>query len=106
MLGGGLHLACPEFGHHDSDCCHAAVDLVPSPISGHHHTSIEAGQASDSHDPANCPICQYLAQGKIVAERVEAVAVASCEQSVVFSLPQFAPSLTLRSFQSRAPPVV
>ena len=41
----------------------------------HHQLSVAAGPSGSCDDGANCPICNYLAQGRIVGERVEAVSV-------------------------------
>jgi len=57
-----------------------------------------------SRDEAGCPICNYLALGKVIAERFEGVSVTL---SVPNQAPQFSPFLPitrLRPFQPRAPP--
>ena len=55
------------------------------------------------HDPATCPICQYLAQGQVIGERVEAVSVAASVPNRSLIIPLFLPSIVLQPFQARAP---
>ena len=60
--------------------------------------------ALGNHDDDACPICQYLAQGKIVAARFEAISVpvSVANRSLRTSLATPTPELQL--FQARAPP--
>ena len=67
-------------------------------------TSVAGGHCQSCDDGTNCPICSFLAQGRIVGERFEAVSVTLSVPNRSPAIPLFAPSLHLRPFQSRAPP--
>ena len=58
------------------------------------------------HDASTCPVCQYLAQGKVLGERFQAILVAVSVASRSPVTPLHTPSTVLRPFQARAPPAV
>ncbi len=67
--------------------------------------ALTTGRSAVCDDAANCPICNYLAQGRVVGERFEGIAVTAgvaCRSPLV---PLCLPSLPLQPFQARAPPL-
>jgi hypothetical protein len=90
VLGPGLH-ALPGFGHHAIANCAIRVDDGLRVASGDDNAS-------------RCPICEYLTQGKVVAERVHIVAPNSTTPTIS-PLPAILPDLCTRHTCScRAPP--
>jgi hypothetical protein len=100
LLGSSLH---DIFGNHhagqqgESACEICEIGLQDAP-------SIAARHVTNCHDEANCPICHYLAQGRIVGERYEGIlmTVHAPNQSLAVSV--FLPGPPLQPFQARAPP--
>ena len=66
----------------------------------------ESGHREDRHDAATCPICQYLAQGQVIGERVEVASVAVSVPDHRPLIPLFTPNTVLQPFQAPAPPAV
>jgi hypothetical protein len=73
---------------------------------GHVHLVAAATNRENCHDSATCPICQYLAQGRVVGERVVVVSIAVNVPNRSPAIPLFLPSPHLQPFQARAPPAV
>lgn len=69
-----------------------------------HEPSVAAGHSEGCDEGTNCPICNYLAQGRIVGERFEGVLVMVNVPHRSPEMPLFVPSLHLLPFQARAPP--
>jgi hypothetical protein len=73
--------------------------------SGHENTCIAAANHRENcHDSATCPICQYLAQGRVVSQQVVVVSAAVGVPNRSPALPLFLPGPNLQPFQARAPP--
>jgi hypothetical protein len=90
VLGPGLH-ALPGFGHHAIANCAIRVD-----------DGLRVASGGDN--AATCPICEYLAQGQVVAERAYVVAPNLSTHSIP-ALPSIPPDLRpRRAFTCRAPP--
>ena len=90
VLGPGLH-ALPGFGHQ-------AVANRAIPVDG--GLRVTAGD----DDASACAICDYLTQGKLVAERVHVVAPHSTTPTIA-PLPCILPDLSTRHiYCGRAPP--
>jgi hypothetical protein len=90
LLGPGVH-ALPGCGHHAVATRGLCVVDGLSVVSGGDNTS-------------PCPICEYLAQGQVVAERASVVAADFSTLSIL-SLPCIPPDLRpLRTLGCRAPP--
>jgi hypothetical protein len=78
---------------------------------GHHAVATTATGADDGlrvavsgDDASTCPVCDYLAQGQVVAERAHAVA-SSLSTPSILSLPAISAGLRpWRTFGCRAPP--
>jgi hypothetical protein len=107
LLGEGLH----EFlGLHEGPVAPEGYSQGFSYASSFAYGNGRHIEATDQrercHDASTCPICQYLAQGKVLGERFEAMSVAGSvpNHSPVITL--FTPSTVLQSFQARAPPAV
>jgi hypothetical protein len=66
---------------------------------------IAARHVASCDNEANCPICNYLAQGRIVGERYEGILVTVNAPNRSPAIPFFLPSPHLQPFQARAPPV-
>jgi hypothetical protein len=94
----------------------AVVVLGPAlhalPGCGHHAIASRAARGDDGlrvtsggDNAAMCPICEYLAQGQVVAERAYVVAPILSTPSIP-ALPSIPPDLRpRRAFTCRAPPV-
>ncbi len=101
LFGSSLH---DIFGiHHagqqgESACESHEIGLLGAP-------SIAAAHVANCDNGANCPICNYLAQGKIVGERYEGILVTVHAPNRSPAIPVFLPSPHLQPFQARAPPV-
>jgi hypothetical protein len=100
LLGGHLH---DIFGIHHAGCLGSEA-CQSSEIACQHGPSVAAGHSANCHDEANCPICNYLAQGQVVGERVQAEVVTASVPSISLPVPLFAPTPLLQPFQARAPP--
>jgi hypothetical protein len=55
-------------------------------------------------DEAGCPICNYLAQGRIIGERFEGISVTLGIPNEAPEVYLFLPGASLRPFQARGPP--
>ena len=73
---------------------------------GHIRLVAAANHREGCHDPATCPICQYLAQGRVVGQRVVIVSIVASVPNRSPAIPLFLPSPDLQPFQARAPPAV
>jgi hypothetical protein len=90
------------------------ASLCSSEVSGFFHgNSFENGHIclvaaannlESCHNSATCPICQYLAQGRVVGQRVAVVSVAVSIPNRSPAVSFFLPSPHLQPFQARAPP--
>ena len=100
LLGTELHEICGI--HHalygDECGCEPATGTVQ------HGPSLAVRQPQCSHDEANCPVCNYLAQGRLLGERVEGPSVALSVPNRIPAILLVAPSPHLQPFQARAPP--
>lgn len=107
FLGESLH---DLLGFHHvpvvSDSCLLAFDPGRGSRQGNVSYIGEAPQRERCHDSATCPICQYLAQGRLVGEQVKVVSVAVSVPHPSTVIPLFVPSPLLQPFQARAPPAV
>jgi hypothetical protein len=100
LLGGELH---EIFGiHHAGQCGRRGCES--SGLAGQQAVSVTAGSAESCHDEANCPICNYLAQGRTVGERFEGLAVTANMPNQSPAIPLCLPTAHLQPFQARAPP--
>jgi hypothetical protein len=88
----GIHHACQLGG-----CEGSGLSLQYQP-------SVAAGHSESCDDGTNCPICNYLAQGKNVGERFEGISVTVNVPNRSLAIPLFLPSPHLQPFQARAPP--
>jgi hypothetical protein len=75
-----------------------------SEIALQHGPSVAARHSEGCDDGTNCPICNYLAQGRIVGERVQAISVTVSVPSISLPAPLFVSTPLLQPFQARAPP--
>jgi hypothetical protein len=75
-----------------------------SGLARQHESSVAAGHAENCDDEANCPICNYLAQGRMVGERFEGISVTVSVPNRSPAIPICLPSPHLQPFQARAPP--
>jgi hypothetical protein len=100
LLGGHLHdiLGIHHAGYLGREACQS------SEIAYHHGPSVAAGHSANCHDEANCPICNYLAQGQVVGERVQAVSVTVSVANISLPAPLCMAGPPLQPFQARAPP--
>ena len=73
---------------------------------GHIRLVAAANHRENCHDSATCPICQYLAQGRVVGQRVVVVSIAVSVPNRSPAIPIFLPGPHLQPFQARAPPAV
>jgi hypothetical protein len=110
LLGGGLH---DILGIHHAGYMGGAGSIGPASAastsfsaSGLTGPSVAAGQSQSCQDEANCPICNYLAQGRLVGERFEGVSVTVNLPHPSPEIPLFVSSPHLQPFQARAPPAV
>jgi len=87
-----------------SDVC--GVFRGDSLENGHSRFVAAANHLESCHNSATCPVCQYLAQGRVVGERVVVVSVAVSVPNRSPAIPLFLPSPHLQPFQARAPPAV
>ena len=91
LVGPGLH-ALPGCGHH------GVASRAARPV------DVGLRIASGGDNASTCPICEYLAQGQVVAERVHVVALNRSTPSIP-ALPSIPPDLRpRRTFGCRAPP--
>ncbi|MGO8746623.1 MAG: hypothetical protein ACLQNE_11600 [Thermoguttaceae bacterium] len=99
LFGSSLHdiLGIPAGQQVESACERREVSLQDAP-------PIAARHVTSCHDEANCPICNYLAQGRIVGERYEGILVTVNAPNRSPAIPFFLPSPHLQPFQARAPP--
>jgi len=67
---------------------------------------VAANHRESCHDSATCPICQYLAQGRVAVEQFQVVSVTVNVPNRSALIPLFVPGPYLRPFQARAPPAV
>jgi hypothetical protein len=100
LLGSQLH---DIFGIHHAG---QLSSCVGSGLALEHGPSLAAGHSESCDDEANCPICNYLAQGRIVGERFEAISVTVNVPNRSPAILLFLPSPHLQPFQARAPPAV
>ena len=70
-----------------------------------HRSSLAAAHSEACHDEASCPICNYLAQGRILGERFEGISVTANVPHRSTEMPLCLISPHLQPFQARAPPV-
>jgi hypothetical protein len=100
LLGGHLHeiLGIHHAGHFGGRGCEGGG------LAGQHAAAVAAGSAESCDDEANCPICNYLAQGRIVGERFEGFAVTANVPNPSPAIPLCLPTTHLQPFQARAPP--
>ena len=84
------------------------LGFAASCYSGHSNAHYISGgnHRENCHDSATCPICQFLAQGRLLGERVKVVSVAASLPNRSPVIPLFVPSPLLQPFQARAPPAV
>ena len=105
LLGEGLH---DLLGLHQGPVVSDShlLGFAPGCYSRHGNTPYigEASHRESCHDSATCPICQFLAQGRVVGQRVVVVSVAASVPNHSPAIPLFAPSTVLQPFQARAPP--
>jgi hypothetical protein len=101
LLGNELH---DLFGiHHAGEL--GLCDCHDLGTVGHQgEPSVAAGHSDGCDDGANCPICNYLAQARIVGERVQAIVLSASVPSFVLPARLSAPTPDLQPFQARAPP--
>ncbi len=90
---------------------HHGADSGPDSQIGAHPTTAAVeiqkdGRQDGACDEANCPICSYLAQARVVGERFEALAVTVNLPNPTGEIPLFLPTPDLHPFQARAPPAV
>ena len=65
-----------------------------------------AADRSSHHDPATCPICQYLSQARLTAERFEAAPVPAVVSSRIAPSPLILAKSGHQAYIARAPPAV
>ena len=98
LLGSELH---ELFGiHHAGEVRRCAG----SGLAGQSGASVAAGHAQSCDDGAICPICNYLAQGRVVGERFEGVSVAVSVPERSPAIPLFLPSPHLRAISGASAP--
>ena len=94
FFGDGLHDLL-GLHHHGS-----AVPVCASAVYGFSHGDflqnghsrlVAANHREGLHDGATCPICNYLAQGKIIGERFAAISVTASVPNRSPAIPLFAP---------------
>ncbi len=91
LLGPGLH-GLPGCGHH------AVASRAARPVDD------GLGMASGGGNASTCLICEYLAQGQVIAEKAHVVASNLSTPSIP-TLPSIPPDLRpRRTFGCRAPP--
>ncbi len=100
LLGSQLHeiLGIHHAGHLHACVCAGNGPARPDGV------SVAAGHSACCDDEANCPICNYLAQGRIVGQRFAGVSVTVSVPERSPAVPLFLPSALLQPFQARAPP--
>ena len=105
FLGEGLH---DLLGLHQGPVVSDShlLGFAPGYYSSHGNAPYVAATnyRENCHDSATCPICQYLAQGRVVGQRVVVVSVAVSVPNRSPAIPLFLPSPHLQPFQARAPP--
>ena len=67
-------------------------------------SSVAAGHSATCDDGANCPICNYLAQGRVVGERFEGLAATVNVPNRSPAVPLVLAGPHLQLFQAQAPP--
>ena len=102
FLGGELH---EIFGIHHAGQLGGCGGQC-SEITLQHGYSVAAGHSENCDDGTNCPICNYLAQGRMVGEQFEGISVTASMPDRSPPIPLFLPSPLLQPFQARAPPTV
>jgi hypothetical protein len=113
FVGEGLHeLACADHGAAGHAHRFAAPLLTRDTLSppkfrssGQQQQLVAAGR-SDHHDAATCPICQFLAQARLIAERFEAAPALAPVPSQTYPAPVVVATSALKPYGARAPPTV
>jgi hypothetical protein len=109
LLGSGLH-QFPGMGHGPEGvaCDRQSHSLMPGDDSqrGQDRWTIAGAHPECCHDGSNCPICNYLAQGKVLGESFAGVSVSASVPNRVPAAPLVWPSPDLLPAKARAPPAV
>jgi hypothetical protein len=107
LFGSGLHYI-PGMGHGGSGCGHShAGDFSRSVFAaqqwqGCHFAAVNHTEGCDND--SQCPICQYMAQGKVLGERFEPNSVPTLVARRAVLAPLAVASAVLQAFQARGPP--
>jgi len=90
--------------HHASGC--DGVNRQAIGLSSQSQAAVDVAQAARCDDGTNCPICNFLSQGRIVGDRFDGptAAVSLPNRSPV--VPLRLPSPLLHLFEARGPPAV
>jgi hypothetical protein len=106
VFGEELHELLELHHQPSASVCGSEVSGFLHGGNGHICLVAAANDRDGCHDPATCPICQYLAQGRVVGQRIVVVSVAVSVANPSPTIPLFLPSPHLQPFQARAPPAV
>jgi hypothetical protein len=113
LLGHGLHLlpgACDHHAeivfaashgcaHHDEQD-HAGIDSGHEPAAGRAHGGVRAVR-----DSSECPICQFLAKGKVLSRSAPSIPGPVAVGDGASTACQFVPLPLAEAYHARAPPL-
>jgi hypothetical protein len=113
LLGHGLHLlpgACDHHAEIVSDASHRCAHHDE-----HDHAGIDSGHetaAERTHDgvraardSSDCPICQFLAKGKVLSRSAPSIPGPAVVGDGPFTANEFVPLPLAEAYQARAPPL-
>ena len=109
LLGEGLHeLACVDHGSagHGHPCAariRSHGTFSPAFRCSGQQRQLAAAGRSDHHDAATCPICQFLAQARLIAERFEAAPILAPVPSRTYSAPLVLATSALKPYERPRP---